>query len=184
MAIPSTPPGGRATLSRAFMRHYAQSRPTRSRRPRAAFAALLCLTGALWGPVEANLSVGTCALPVQPNGHRVTVTAYTNIPSCTDSTPDETASMLRIRPGHHGRIIALSRDLARGYRFGDRFHLIVGGKTHVVEFQDLMARRHTNRIDLLLPSKRKCQEFGVSSGVLLPIGRASRAGPGDRRGRS
>lgn len=106
--------------------------------------------------------------------HRVTVTAYTNVPECTDSTPDETASLLRIKPKHYWRLIALSRDLARGYKFGDRFILRTNGKAYPVEFQDLMAPKQRNKVDFLLPSVRKSLEFGVKEGVLIPVKEAGK----------
>jgi 3D (Asp-Asp-Asp) domain-containing protein len=101
--------------------------------------------------------------------HRITVTAYTKVPGCTDSTPDVTASCLHIRPEHYWKIIALSRDIAKDYSYGDRFELRIGGKSHVVEFQDLMPAKHTRKIDLLLPSVRKCKAFGKREGILIPL---------------
>jgi 3D (Asp-Asp-Asp) domain-containing protein len=113
--------------------------------------------------------------------HRVTVTAYTNVEACTDSTPNETASLLKIKPRHYGRIIALSRDLAGRYEFGDRFELQLNGKAHVVEYQDVMAKRFKNRIDLLLPSVKKSLRFGINEGVLVPLGKEGKA-PARRMG--
>lgn len=101
--------------------------------------------------------------------HRVTVSAYTNSPRCTDATPGRTASSLRIRPEHYRKVVALSPDLARNYEFGDRFYLVVNGKSHLVEFQDLMPKKHKNKIDFLLPSRRDCMRFGVTQGVLIPV---------------
>lgn len=109
---------------------------------------------------------------IPSGGHRVTVTAYTNVPQCTDSTPDETASLLHIKPKHYWKLIALSRDLAEGCRFGDRFLLMVNGRSYPVEFQDLMAARYRNRIDFLLPSVNRCMRFGVREGVLIPVGKS------------
>ena len=110
-----------------------------------------------------------------PAGSRhVTVTAYTNVPQCTDSTPDETASLLHIKPKHYWKLIALSRDLAAGHKFGDRFLLKVNGWSYPVEFQDLMAARHRNKIDFLLPSVGKCMRFGVKEGVLIPVGNSAK----------
>ncbi len=109
-----------------------------------------------------------------PNTHFITVTAYTNVPKCTDRTPNQTASLLRLRPDHYWKVIALSRDIAKDYKFGDRFELWIGGKVHLVEFQDLMPPRHTKKIDLLLPSLKKCRNFGKRKGILVPIGSAAR----------
>ena len=110
--------------------------------------------------------------------HRVQITAYTNVPQCTDSTPDETASMLHIKRKHYWKLIALSRDLAKGYKFGDRFILRVNGKSYAVEFQDVMAARHRNQIDFLLPSVKRAMKFGVNEGLLIPVGKS-----GERRAR-
>jgi 3D (Asp-Asp-Asp) domain-containing protein len=103
------------------------------------------------------------------NGHKVTVTAYTNSAKCADSNPNITASLLRIKPQHYWKVIALSRDLARGYEFGDKFELWVNGKKYLVEYQDVMPRKHKNKIDFLLPSERKCREFGLNKGILIPL---------------
>jgi 3D (Asp-Asp-Asp) domain-containing protein len=161
-------------LSKAFLNHYAQARSIRRGLYHLGLVCLICAAWVLLKPVEANRDANTCVLKGQSHGHRVTVTAYTNIASCTDSTPNETASLLRIRPKHYGKIIALSRDLARGYKYGDRFHLWVNGEVFLVEFQDLMAKKHTNRIDVLLSSKKKCLNFGISRGILLPAEKPTR----------
>jgi 3D (Asp-Asp-Asp) domain-containing protein len=101
--------------------------------------------------------------------HKVTVTAYTNSLKCADSNPNVTASLLRIKPKHYWKVIALSRDLAQGYEFGDRFELWVKGKKYLVEYQDVMPLKHKNKIDFLLPSERKCLEFGRNKGILIPL---------------
>ncbi|GLI34204.1 hypothetical protein [Desulforhabdus amnigena] len=100
---------------------------------------------------------------------KVTVSAYTNTSSCTDTTPGRTASSLRIKPEHYRKLVALSPDLAKNYDFGDKFYLVVKGKSHLVEFQDIMPKKHKNKIDFLLPSKRECMKFGVTQGVLIPV---------------
>ncbi len=106
--------------------------------------------------------------------HKIKVTAYTNVPESTDSTPNETASLLRIRPKHYMKVIALSRDLAKNYKFGDKFELWINGKPHLVEYQDVMAQRHINRIDFLLPSVKKCQIFGEKDGILIPLAKGEK----------
>jgi 3D (Asp-Asp-Asp) domain-containing protein len=101
--------------------------------------------------------------------HKVTVSAYTNIIKCTDGNPNITASLLRIKPHHYWKVIALSPDLAKGYEFGDKFELWVNGKKYLVEFQDVMPPKHKNKIDFLLPSVRRCREFGLNKGILIPV---------------
>lgn len=104
-----------------------------------------------------------------PDKIEVTATAYVNTPGCTDSTPNVTASMLKIEKRHVRRLIAFSHDLARGWKFGQRFYLVVGEKIYDVEFQDIMNKKHHRKIDLLLGSKKECLEFGVKKGTLIPI---------------
>lgn len=100
--------------------------------------------------------------------HRVTVTAYTNTSRSRSCISGRTASSLRIRSTHYWKLIALSPDLAKGYRFGDRFILRVNGREYPVEYQDVMAKRHKRKIDFLLPSVKQCRRFGVKGGVLVP----------------
>jgi hypothetical protein len=50
--------------------------------------------------------------------------------------------------------------------------LWLNGKVYLVELQNLMAKKHSNRIDMLLPSKEKCSKFGVAEGLLIPADQA------------
>ena len=100
--------------------------------------------------------------------HHVSVTAYTNIPKCTDSDYNVTSSCLRIKPKDYGRLIALSRDLAKSYEFGDRFDLWSNGKLYTVSYQDTMPKKHRRKVDLLLRSVKSCKEFGKNPGLLIP----------------
>lgn len=177
-------PDEKANLSAGFLRHYAQHRSAQRSLSRLSLLGCFCIAGVLLNTASGDLNFKGAALKDGPQGHRVTVTAYTNIPSCTDRTPNETASLLRIRPQHYGKIIALSRDLARHYKYGDRFQLWMNGKVHLVEFQDLMAEKHSQRIDVLLPSRKKCLNFGITQGLLIPAGAASNARRSSSLGRS
>ncbi|MCE5241608.1 MAG: hypothetical protein ABFD98_00100 [Syntrophobacteraceae bacterium] len=158
-----------ATISKDFLKRFEPKRRPRPRRRLpwiAALGAAILLFGA------SNLEVdGAVYFLNRVPVHRVKITAYTNVPQCTDSTPNETASMLRIKRKHYWKLVALSRDLARGYKFGDRFILRVNGRDYPVEFQDLMAARHRNKIDFLLPSVKRAMKFGVNDGVLIPVGK-------------
>jgi len=84
----------------------------------------------------------------------VTVTAYNAEASQTDSDPDITASMRRVRPG----TIAVSRDLFdKGWVFGRKVRIEGLG---IFEINDLMAARHDKSIDVFIGSNQQCQAFG------------------------
>jgi 3D (Asp-Asp-Asp) domain-containing protein len=83
----------------------------------------------------------------------VTVTTYSITEGETDSTPLLTASGFKINPNNpkKHRIIAVSRDLKRKYRFGQRVRITNAGKyngEYVV--RDLMHHRWKNKIDILI----------------------------------
>lgn len=86
----------------------------------------------------------------------VTVTTYTPSVGETDSTPLITASGFKINesnPRRH-RIVAVSRDLKRKYKFGTKLRIKGAGKydgTYTV--RDVMNKRHRNRIDILVGKK-------------------------------
>jgi len=88
----------------------------------------------------------------------VTVTTYSITEGETDSTPLLTASGFKINPINpkRHRIIAVSRDLKRKYRFGQKVRITNAGKyngEYVV--RDLMHHRWKNKIDILInPSDR------------------------------
>jgi 3D (Asp-Asp-Asp) domain-containing protein len=77
--------------------------------------------------------------------------------------------MHKIRSSDVTRLIALSRDIAKRFKYGQRFLLKVGDQTYKVRFLDLMHKRWRNRVDLLLRTRRQCIKFGVKDGVLIPI---------------
>jgi 3D (Asp-Asp-Asp) domain-containing protein len=88
----------------------------------------------------------------------VTVTTYKATSEETDSTPNITASGFKIskkNPKKH-RIIAVSRDLKRKLKFGQRVRLKNAGKyngEYVV--RDVMNKRYKKRIDILINPKDK-----------------------------
>jgi 3D (Asp-Asp-Asp) domain-containing protein len=88
----------------------------------------------------------------------VTVTTYKPTSEETDSTPNVTASGFKIskrNPKKH-RIIAVSRDLKRKLKFGQRVRLRNAGKyngEYVV--RDVMNKRYKKRIDILINPKDK-----------------------------
>ena len=101
--------------------------------------------------------------------YKVTVTAYTNHSSCGEGNPNITASSVPIKPHLYKRLIALSGDLAKKYDYGDQFKLWVKNKLYSVTFLDRMSKRHRKHVDLLLPSLKKCRQFGRKMGVLVPM---------------
>jgi 3D (Asp-Asp-Asp) domain-containing protein len=88
----------------------------------------------------------------------VTVTTYKATSEETDSTPNITASGFKIskkNPKKH-RIIAVSRDLKRKLKFGQKVRLRNAGKyngEYVV--RDVMNKRYKKRIDILINPKDK-----------------------------
>lgn len=96
---------------------------------------------------------------------KVTITAYNAEQRQTDKTPNITASHFRLERKHDKKIIALSRDLAKKYEFGDKFYLCYEYECINVEFQDRMNRRFAKKVDLLMYSGAK--EFGIKKGYLI-----------------
>ena len=92
----------------------------------------------------------------------VTATTYTPSVEECDSTPLVTASGFKINesnPKKH-RIIAVSRDLKRKYKFGTKLRIKGAGKydgTYTV--RDVMNPRFRNRIDILIGKKDKQTKF-------------------------
>lgn len=92
----------------------------------------------------------------------VTATTYTPSVRETDSTPLITASGFKINPKNpkRHRIIAVSRDLKRKYKFGTRVKVSGAGKysgEYVV--RDVMNKRYKKRIDILIGRKDKQTKF-------------------------
>jgi len=83
----------------------------------------------------------------------VTLTTYSVSESETDSTPLITASGFKlnaINPKRH-RIIAVSRDLKRKYKFGQKVRIEGAGKYNgIYTIRDLMHHRWKNKIDILI----------------------------------
>jgi 3D (Asp-Asp-Asp) domain-containing protein len=95
----------------------------------------------------------------------VTLTTYTIDPQQTDSTPLITASGFKldsINPRRH-RVIAVSRDLKRKLKFGDKVRLANAGRFNGVwHVRDLMNKRFKNKIDILInPNGRPTKLYGV-----------------------
>ena len=83
----------------------------------------------------------------------VTVTTYSPSIEQTDSTPLITASGFKINPINpkKHRIIAVSRDLKRKYKFGQKVRIEGAGKYNgIYTIRDLMHHRWKNKIDILI----------------------------------
>ena len=83
----------------------------------------------------------------------VTLTTYSVSEGETDSTPLITASGFKINPNNpkRHRIIAVSRDLKRKYKFGQKVRIEGAGKYNgIYTIRDLMHHRWKNKIDILI----------------------------------
>jgi 3D (Asp-Asp-Asp) domain-containing protein len=83
----------------------------------------------------------------------VTVTTYTVSAGETDSTPLVTASGYKLDSLNPKRqkVIAISRDLKRKYKFGQKVRVKGAGKLDgVYTVRDVMARRWRKKIDILI----------------------------------
>ena len=83
----------------------------------------------------------------------VTMTTYTIDPLQTDDTPLETASGFELdedNPEKH-RVIAVSRDIKKKFKFGEKVRVSNAGKYNGVYYvRDLMNPRWKNKIDILI----------------------------------
>ena len=83
----------------------------------------------------------------------VTMTTYTIDPLQTDDTPLETASGFELdedNPKKH-RVIAVSRDIKKKFKFGEKVRVSNAGKYNGVYYvRDLMNPRWKNKIDILI----------------------------------
>jgi 3D (Asp-Asp-Asp) domain-containing protein len=81
----------------------------------------------------------------------VTLTTYKASESETDSTPNITASGFKITNPKKHRIIAVSRDLKKKYKFGQKIRITGAGKYNgTYRVHDLMNKRYRKRIDILV----------------------------------
>jgi 3D (Asp-Asp-Asp) domain-containing protein len=92
----------------------------------------------------------------------VTVTTYTPSVEECDSTPLVTASGFKINPNHpkKHRIIAVSRDLKRKYKFGKKVRITgIGKYSGTYTVRDVMNKRYRKRVDILIGTKDKQTKF-------------------------
>jgi 3D (Asp-Asp-Asp) domain-containing protein len=96
--------------------------------------------------------------PIVVDMEIVTLTIYSPIEGQTDSTPNITASGFKIdldNPRKHN-IIAVSRDLKRKWKFNQKVRVKGAGKYNgVYTIKDVMNKRHTKRIDILVNKDEK-----------------------------
>ena len=95
-----------------------------------------------------------CAATTKDNPYEtVTLTTYCPTSQECDSTPHITASGFKINlknPKKH-RIIAVSRDLKKKWKFGTKVRIKNAGKYNgIYTVKDVMNKRYKNRIDLLI----------------------------------
>ena len=86
----------------------------------------------------------------------VTLTTYKAVIGETDDTPNITASGFKITNPKKHRIIAVSHDLKKKWKWGTKVQVVGAGKydgTYYV--RDLMNRRFKKRIDILIGHKDK-----------------------------
>jgi 3D (Asp-Asp-Asp) domain-containing protein len=83
----------------------------------------------------------------------VTVTTYSPTVAQTDSTPLITASGFKINPNNpkRQRIVAVSRDLKKKYKFGKKIRITgIGKLSGTYTVRDVMNKRYRNRVDILI----------------------------------
>jgi len=83
----------------------------------------------------------------------VTMTTYTIDPLQTDDTPLETASGFQLDEDNpkKDRVIAVSRDIKKKFKFGEKVRVSNAGKYNGVYYvRDLMNPRWKNKIDILI----------------------------------
>jgi len=86
----------------------------------------------------------------------VTLTTYKANEAETDSTPNITASGFKITNPKKHRIIAVSRDLKKKYKFGQKVRIVGAGKySGTYRVHDVMNKRYTKRIDILIGANDK-----------------------------
>jgi 3D (Asp-Asp-Asp) domain-containing protein len=93
---------------------------------------------------------------------RVKATMYTVNSTQTDSTPTETASGFKIDPSnpYKHRIIAVSQDLKRKFKFGEKVRVGGVGKYNGIYYvRDVMHSRWRNKIDILINPEDKAISY-------------------------
>jgi len=114
-------------------------------------------------PMEVRMIERSTAVRLKKSQYDiVTVTMYSpSIEEC-DSTPLITASGYKINPinPRKQRIIAISWDLKKKYKFGKKVKVLgIGKYSGTYTVRDLMNKRHKKRIDILVNVEDKQTKF-------------------------
>jgi len=92
----------------------------------------------------------------------VTVTTYTIDPKQTDDEPLITASGFKLdslNPGRH-KIIAISRDLKKKFKFGQKVKITgIGKHSGIYVIRDLMNKRWKKKVDILINPEDKHTKY-------------------------
>ena len=94
--------------------------------------------------------------------YSVTVTTYSPTIEQTDSTPLVTASGFKINPNNpkKQRIVAVSRDLKKKYKFGKKIRITgIGKLSGTYTIRDVMNKRYKKRVDILIGEDDKQTSF-------------------------
>lgn len=114
-------------------------------------------------PMEVRMIERSTAVKLKKSQYDiVTVTMYSpSIEEC-DSTPLITASGYKINPinPRKQKIIAISWDLKKKYKFGKKVKVLgIGKYSGTYTVRDLMNKRHKKRIDILVNVEDKQTKF-------------------------
>ena len=121
------------------------------------FLSLLLFTPMISGSMQVSTLTDNPQPVVEEVSEVVTMTTYHAKAGQTDSTPFVTASGYKINEKHpeRDRIIAISRDLKKTFKFGDSVLVTNAGKGYdgVYYIHDVMNKRFRKKIDILISSK-------------------------------
>ena len=114
-------------------------------------------------PIEINMMEKKIEMEI--NGIEpdiVSVTTYSPTIEQTDSTPLVTASGYKINPANpkRQRIVAVSRDLKKKYKFGKKVRITgIGKLSGTYTIRDVMNKRFKKRVDILIGENDKQTSF-------------------------
>ena len=127
--------------------------------PKHFLSSLLLLTPMIFGSAAISTLTDNPKPLVEGVSEVVTMTTYHAKAGQTDSTPFVTASGYKINAKHpeRDRIIAISRDLKKNFKFGDSVLVTNAGKGYdgVYYIHDVMNKRFRKKIDILISSKAR-----------------------------
>ena len=125
--------------------------------PKHFISSLLLLTPMIFGSAAVSTLSDNPKTIIEGVSEIVTMTTYHAKAEQTDSTPFITASGYKINEKHpeKDRIIAISRDLKKTFKFGDSVLITNAGIDYdgVYYIHDVMNKRFRKKIDILISSK-------------------------------